>query len=130
MREALDSIHAVELGIVEAADTFRDGTPDEATIELLRVVDTLRLLTILAGIAARAVHVDLASIRAHHGTRKPIAEMGSALDLLSAHQFAENWVAVADALETHVAPALSIWRELFAVLQVEADLKLSPRIEA
>jgi len=130
IHDANDSIHALEMGIAEAADTFRHGTPDDASIQLLRVVDTLRLLTIVAGIGARALHVDLASIRAHDGIREPAAEMGLALAQLSAHQFAENWNAVADTLETSVSSALASWRDVFAVLQIEADLKLGARVEA
>jgi len=130
LHEAADSIAALELGIAEAAATFRHGTPDEASVQLLRVIDTLRLLTILAGIVARTVHVDLASIRAHDGTREPVGEMGVALDQLTAHQFAENWIGVADTLESSVVSALSGWREVFAVLQIEADVKLGARIGA
>lgn len=130
LHEATDSIQALELGIAEAADTFRHGSPDEASVQLLRVVDTLRLLTILADIAARAVQVDLASIRAHDGTREPVGEMGLALDQLTANQFAENWLGVADTLETSVASALAGWREVFAVLQIEADVKLGARVGA
>jgi len=130
LQEATDSIQALELGIAETAETFRGGAPDDASIQLLQVVDTLRLLTILADIAARAVQVDLASIRAHDGTREPVSEMSIALDRLTAQQFAENWIGVADTLESSVASALAVWRDVFAVLHIEADAKLAARIGA
>jgi hypothetical protein len=85
------------------------------------------LLTTLADVAALAAGLDLSELNRRKSGAGPLDAMGSALDQLSAQQFAEDHQAMAETLGSRVSPALSGWREVFAEILVHADFRFRER---
>jgi hypothetical protein len=124
---AVQSMEALQASMNETADAFRWCKPAEANRRLAALAAGLRLLTTLADVAALAAGLDLSELNRRKSGAGPLDAMGSALDQLSAQQFAEDHQAMAETLGSRVSPALSGWREVFAEILVHADFRFRER---
>jgi len=124
---AVQSMEALQASMLETADAFRWCKPAEANRRLAALASGLRLLTTLADLAALAAGLDLTELNRRKSGVGPLDAMGTALDQLSAQQFAEDYQAMAETLGTRVSPALAGWREVFAEILVHADFRFRER---
>jgi hypothetical protein len=95
---AVQSMEALQASMNETADAFRWCKPAEANRRLAALAAGLRLLTTLADLAALAAGLDLTELNQRKSGVGPLDAMGSALDQLSAQQFAEDYPAMAETL--------------------------------
>jgi hypothetical protein len=124
---AVQSMEALQASMLDTADAFRWCKPAEANRRLAALASGLRLLTTLADLAALAAGLDLTELNRRKSGVGPLDAMGTALDQLSAQQFAEDYQAMAETLGTRVSPALAGWREVFAEILVHADFRFRER---
>jgi hypothetical protein len=117
---ALDTLELLQRRSHEVADGFRANRIQEANDGLSEIVQSTGTLLRLAMAAARATGRNLTALCTSHGTRID-QDTCSAVDRLIAHQFAANWPALAETLDTDFAPALSQWRFVFEALGAPDD---------
>jgi hypothetical protein len=112
---ALETLDLLQRRSHEVADRFRSNRIQEAHDGLSEIVQSTGTLLRLAMAAARATGANLTALCTANGSRVD-QDTCSALDRLIAQQFAANWIALADALDSDFSPALAQWRFVFEAL--------------
>ena len=118
---AADSLPGLVTGVRMAAAALRDGGPAAQT-DLVALIAAVQALVALAGAAATAAQVSLGGtsvqdapvVAACHG-------LETALHGLVAHQAAERWNDLADALDATLAPAIARWTDVLDTIRERAQ---------
>lgn len=112
---ALETLDLLQRRAREVAEGFRWNHVQEANSALGELVQSTQMLLRLALATANATGADLASLCAADGGRID-EDTRTAVDELIAHQFAGDWLAVADTIDQNFTPALAHWRVVFEAL--------------
>lgn len=112
---ALESIETLERQALDVARRFRRGARAEAQSGLLQLMQSTQTLLRLAAMAAGASGTDLETLCERHALH-PEAQTTRALNELIRQQMAEDWAALAAALDQLFLTALGTWRRVFIVL--------------
>jgi len=115
---ALDSLEVLERHARDVAAAFRWQRPTEGNEQLARLVDASRTLFRLAVVSATVAGADLRRLCAPGGPwTRALHQTRVVVDALIERQFAEDWLAVSEALEGDFPEALHNWRAVFETLQ-------------
>jgi hypothetical protein len=117
---ALDMLDQLQRRAREVADGFRWNRVNEANRGLGELVQSTHTLLRLAMAAASATGSDIEALCVCDGIRVD-EETRVAVDQLITHQFAEDWLAVADTIDEDFAPALAQWRLVFEAIGSSTD---------
>lgn len=114
---AVSSLPALAAGARRAADGFRGADLSGAHRQLTSLVEAIRTLTMLTVASATAAGVDLDTLECGDATASDvIGAVGVVLDSLAQWQVGRDWLAVADALEFDLAPAITDWGSVFEAM--------------
>jgi hypothetical protein len=117
---ALDTLDQLQRRAREVAEGFRWNHVSDANRGLGELVQSTQTLLRLAMAAAKATGEDIEALCACDGIRVD-EDTRTAVDRLIAHQFAEDWLAVADTIDEDFAPALAQWRLVFEAIGSSPD---------
>jgi hypothetical protein len=121
LRDALDaaieSLPALVHGARLAAAAFRSEDPG-AHAQLGALVTAMQSLIALTSAAATASRASLGTgAPAEGAVARACLDVDTALRTLLSHQAASDWAAVADALDTNLAPSIARWGDVLAALR-------------
>ncbi|MEP7118685.1 MAG: hypothetical protein ABI880_13935 [Acidobacteriota bacterium] len=118
---AEDSLPELVTAVRVTATAVRDGASDTPA-QLVALVGAVQSLVALTAAAATAAHLSLGETP---GTDLAIVaacrELEEALGGLVTHQTAERWAALADALDTTLAPAIARWNDVLELIRERAQ---------
>ncbi len=107
-------------GVRLTAAAVRAGAPDAST-QLGALVVALQSLMQLTAAALTAAQMSLgADDSSDVALTDGCARIAAALERLAALQAAERWPALADALDTHLAPAVAGWSDVLTPIRLRA----------
>lgn len=116
-----DSLAGLVNGVRTTAASLRAGAAD-AQSGLVTLVTAVQSLVALTAAAATAANVSLgAGSGAPPAVVAACAGLETALGGLVAHQAAEEWTALADALDTRLAPAIAGWHDVLEPIRERAQ---------
>ncbi|MGE0463958.1 MAG: hypothetical protein AB7Q16_21535 [Vicinamibacterales bacterium] len=112
------SLPEIAGGARQAATAFRRGDETGGHRQLGTLVATVRTLLDLTLVSAAAAGATLAELPCGEDSAEGVlSAAGVVLDTLAQHQRAGDWIALADALEYDLAPAILEWGLVFDALQ-------------
>jgi hypothetical protein len=115
------SLPEIAAGAAHVAAAFRRGDLASAHQQLGVLLATVRTLVDLTLAAATAAGTGLHDLPCGARTAAEILDAtGLALDALAQHQVVEDWVALADELESTLAPSLLAWSVVFEAMQARS----------
>ena len=122
---AIGSLPGLVTGVRITAAAVRDGAGDAQT-QLVALVAAVQSLVALTAAAATAAQVSAGDAgEADADADAPIVagchELETALHGLVAHQAGEHWVALADALDATLAPAIARWNDVLEPIRERAQ---------
>ncbi len=111
---ATQSLPGLAAAACRTANAFRGSDMVAANAQLTAMVEAIRTLTMLTAASATAAGTTLEDLPcgANRAT-DVLAAVGVVLDTLAQWQQGHDWIAVADALEYDLAPALLEWGAIF-----------------
>jgi len=112
---ALESLDSLEHQTRDVARRFRRGARAEAQLGLTELMQSTQTLLKLAAMAAGASGIDLAELCERDGLRAETQTQTAVTELIR-EQLAEDWAALAAALDRSFAAALDGWRRVFIAL--------------
>lgn len=117
---AADSLPELVTGVRLTAAAVRAGAPDAST-QLGALVVALQSLMQLTAAALTAAQMSLgADASSDAALTDGCGRIAAALERLAALQAAERWPALADALDTHLAPAVAGWNDVLTPIRLRA----------
>jgi hypothetical protein len=115
MDTALESVDTLEHQARDIARRFRRGARAEAQLGLTHLMQSTQTLLQLASMAATAIGTDIETVCARNDLHAE-AQTNTALHELIRQQLAEDWTALATALDRAFTGALDAWRRVFIAL--------------
>lgn len=112
---ALESLDTLEHQTRDVARRFRRGARTEAQLGLTQLMQSTQTLLKLAAMAAGASGVDLEEL-CQRSDLHAEAQTQTAVTELIRQQLAEDWAALATALDRPFTAALDAWRRVFIAL--------------
>lgn len=118
---ASDSLPGLVAGVRVTATALRTGAAD-AQVSLVTLVGAVQSLVALTAAAATAANIAIGTAA---GAAPPVVaacgDLETALHGLVAYQAGEQWPALADALDTHLAPAIARWHDVLEPIRERAS---------
>lgn len=109
-----NSLPTLAAGACRTASAFRGRDLTSAHLQLTSLIEAVRTLTMLTIASATAAGAELEDLSCGVNTGADVlGGVGIALDSLAQWQQGRDWIAVADALEYDLAPAILNWGVVF-----------------